>query len=146
MLDFSATSSGVTLGSLDSTIGNNGFTLSAWILLKRSGYGLPIDISLNCCFILDMFVFCSNPTCSLDRNVTFGNPNASGPSLGIFRQSTDDEIDWTITNLESPTADTGPSEDHTGNGGFYVFLDVPFQFPFRFTLQGYRVSKTFDIY
>jgi hypothetical protein len=57
----------------------------------------------------------------------------------MFRQSTDDEFDWTITNMESSTAGTGPTEDHTGNAGFYVYLDVRFQFPYKF--QGYRVGK-----
>ena len=66
----------------------------------------------------------------------------SGSDLGIFKQSTDDEFDWTITNVESPTAGTGPTEDHTGNGGFYVFLDVPFRLPYKF--QGYRVGAAID--
>lgn len=114
LLKFSNAVSGVTLGSRENLIGNNSFTIASWIFLISSG----------------------TPTCRLQRNTTFGNPNISGSDLGMFRQSTDDEFDWTITNMESSTAGTGPTEDHTGNAGFYVYLDVRFQFPYKF--QGYR--------
>ncbi|XP_025084901.1 MAM and LDL-receptor class A domain-containing protein 1-like [Pomacea canaliculata] len=40
-----------------------------------------------------------------------------------WKQSTKDDFDWSIESHSTPAADTGPSKDHTGSGGYYVYLE-----------------------
>ena len=59
-------------------------------------------------------------TCGL-QNVDFGSDT---PSLGFFKQSTNEEIDWTFTKGGTPSVGTGPASDHTTANGYYIYLEA----------------------
>ncbi|PFX20514.1 Thrombospondin-3b [Stylophora pistillata] len=58
-------------------------------------------------------------TCALPP-INFGS---SHPDLGFLTQSSDDERNWVLRKLKTPTPKTGPSADHTGSG-YYAFLET----------------------
>ena len=64
-----------------------------------------------------------NLTCDIVRSTDFGHPS-TGIDLGLFFQNDDDDRQWSITNVSTPTPLTGPSSDHTGGGGYYAFLEA----------------------
>ena len=61
-------------------------------------------------------------TCDLVRSTTFGP--FFFRTLGPFIQSTEDDFDWSIRNVATPSRDTGPSSDHTGDGGYYLYIEA----------------------
>ncbi|XP_013389143.1 MAM domain-containing glycosylphosphatidylinositol anchor protein 1-like [Lingula anatina] len=51
-----------------------------------------------------------------------------------FRQSTDDNFNWTRNNGSTPSRDTGPQHDHTTGAGYYIFIEASMKGP------GYKAS------
>jgi hypothetical protein len=87
-----------TLGELDIIDGS--FTLGAWIFINQ----------------------CSQMTCDLIRMTTFGL--FFSPTLGPFTQSIEDDFDWSFSSGATPSRDTGPPSDHTGDGGYYLYIEA----------------------
>ena len=72
-------------------------------------------------------MFCilnSGPVICGLQNVDFGNDT---PSLGFFKQSTNEEINWTFKKEKTPSLGTGPASDHTTANGYYIYLEASSQ-------------------
>ncbi|XP_062499079.1 thrombospondin-2-like [Corticium candelabrum] len=99
-LNYNGVTSGANAGTYDDLdIADRSFTLEAWIFINQ----------------------CNKLTCNFVRTTDFGS--LFSPSLGPFFQSLKDDFDWTLISGSTPSSKTGPSSDHTGNGGNYAFIE-----------------------
>ena len=75
------------------------------------------------CFAYYHCLYASRLTCNFVRTTDFGSVFL--PFLGPFFQSTQDDFDWSfVANASTPSRNTGPSSEHTGNGGNYAFIEA----------------------
>ena len=47
----------------------------------------------------------------------------AGAIPNCWEQATDDDFNWSFTNTTTPSANTGPSADHTTGTGYYAFVE-----------------------
>lgn len=67
----------------------------------------------------------------------------AGAIPNCWEQAIDDDFEWSFTNTTTPSANTGPSADHTTGTGYYAFVES--SSPNYPTLAAGLITPTIDI-
>ena len=87
------------------------------VILSKPSSGSPFGIAID-----DLRFQDCKPNTVL--NTTNLDCSFEGGNFCSYFQSRNDDFDWKVTNLPTPSYSTGPSGDHTSGKGYYVYLET----------------------